>query len=73
MSDDPGVHLKAAFTALLRGDLAERDRQCDLAKAAMDRQQRRRDAAAREILKAAPIPLVEGPDGVYRPDAAKAN
>lgn len=31
-------HLQAAFAALVRGDLEERDRQCDLAKAALDRE-----------------------------------
>lgn len=31
----PMDHLQAAWAALLRGDLAERDRQCDLAKEAI--------------------------------------
>ena len=31
-------HMRAAFAALLRGDIAERDRQCRLAEAALGRE-----------------------------------
>ena len=40
-------HMRAAWSALLRGDTAERDRQCDLAKAALIEEERE------EVIRAA--------------------
>ena len=52
-------HLRAAFAALLKGDLAERDRQCDLARALI--------ADIRQAETHPTIPLIRGADGTYRP------
>lgn len=62
MSDPTSQELlRAAQEALMRGDIAERDRLCALAKQAMDRE--RKVASERG---AEPLPLEQGPDGVYR-------
>ena len=54
--------LQSAWQALLNGDLAERDRQCERAEKIM--------RADRQPL---PIKLVRGADGVHRPEWMQKN
>lgn len=55
--------LRAAFKAVLNGDLTERDRLCELARHELDQDKR----AVVGSMKSNPIELVRNGDGVYRP------